>query len=83
MAKLLDFGLARPAATALSADPRAPCISCGETNPRHSVNSCKAATSLWRLAVCAGFSPQSQFSHHFKRVVGITPGRFRMPARIA
>jgi AraC-like DNA-binding protein len=30
-----------------------------------------------------GFSDQSQFSRHFKRPVGVTPGRFRTPARIA
>jgi AraC family transcriptional regulator len=39
--------------------------------------------SLAQVAVSAGFSDQSQFSHHFKRVVGVTPGQFRTPARIA
>jgi AraC family transcriptional regulator len=40
--------------------------------------------SLAELAAHAGFSDQSQlFSRHFKRLVGVTPGRFRMPARIA
>jgi AraC family transcriptional regulator len=39
--------------------------------------------SLAEVAVCAGFSDQSQFSHHFKRLVGVTPGQFGMPARIA
>jgi AraC family transcriptional regulator len=39
--------------------------------------------SLAEVAACAGFSDQSQFSHHFKRVVGITPGQFRRLARIA
>ncbi|HKA52451.1 MAG TPA: AraC family transcriptional regulator [Candidatus Binatia bacterium] len=39
--------------------------------------------SLAEVAVCAGFSDQSQFSHHFKRLVGATPGQFRMSARIA
>jgi AraC family transcriptional regulator len=39
--------------------------------------------SLAEVAAAAGFSDQSQFSHHFKRVVGLTPGQFRMPARIA
>jgi AraC family transcriptional regulator len=34
-------------------------------------------------ATGAGFSDQSQFCHHFKRLVGVTPGQFRMPARIA
>jgi AraC family transcriptional regulator len=39
--------------------------------------------SLAEVAADAGFSDQSQFSHHFKRVIGVTPGRFRMSARIA
>jgi AraC family transcriptional regulator len=39
--------------------------------------------SLAQVATRVGFSDQSQFSHHFKRLVGLTPGQFRMPARIA
>src|SRR5262245_37600417 len=39
--------------------------------------------SLAEVAAHAGFSDQSQFTHHFKRVVGVTPGQFGMPARIA
>jgi AraC family transcriptional regulator len=39
--------------------------------------------SLAEVAACAGFSDQSQFSRHFKRLVGVTPGQFRTPARIA
>ena len=39
--------------------------------------------SLAEVAADAGFSDQSQFSHHFKRLLGVTPGRFRMSARIA
>jgi AraC family transcriptional regulator len=39
--------------------------------------------SLAEVALQAGFSDQSQFSRHFKRLVGVTPGRFRTPARIA
>jgi len=39
--------------------------------------------SLAEVAAHAGFSDQSQFSQHFKRLVGVTPGQFRMPARIA
>jgi AraC family transcriptional regulator len=38
--------------------------------------------SLAEVAADAGFSDQSQFSHHFKRLVGVTTGRFRTPARI-
>jgi AraC-like DNA-binding protein len=39
--------------------------------------------SLAEVAVRAGFSDQSHFSQHFKRLVGVPPGLFRMPARIA
>jgi AraC family transcriptional regulator len=39
--------------------------------------------SLAEVAADAGFSDQSQFSHHFKRLVGVTPGQYRTPARIA
>ena len=38
---------------------------------------------LAEVAAHVGFSDQSQFSHHFKRHIGVTPGRFRAPARIA
>jgi AraC family transcriptional regulator len=38
--------------------------------------------SLAEGALRAGFSDQSQFSHHFKRLIGVTPGQFRMSARI-
>jgi AraC family transcriptional regulator len=41
------------------------------------------ALSLAEVAAHAGFSDQSQFSHHFKRLVGVTPGQFRTPARIS
>ena len=35
------------------------------------------------VAAHAGFSDQSQFSHHFKRIVGVTPGQFRTRVRTA
>jgi AraC family transcriptional regulator len=38
---------------------------------------------LAEVAASAGFSDQSQFSQHFKRIVGVTPGQFRTTARIA
>src|SRR5262249_25814141 len=38
--------------------------------------------SLAEIAACAGFSDQSVFCQHFKRLVGVTPRQFRMPARI-
>ena len=39
--------------------------------------------SLAQVAAEAGFSDQSQFSRHFKRLVGVTPAQFKTPARIA
>jgi AraC family transcriptional regulator len=38
--------------------------------------------ALAEVATRAGFSDQSQLSHHFKRLLGVTPGQFRRPARI-
>jgi AraC family transcriptional regulator len=39
--------------------------------------------SLAAIAAQAGFSDQSQFSRHFKRILGVTPGQFRMSAKTA
>jgi AraC family transcriptional regulator len=39
--------------------------------------------ALAKVAAEAGFSDQSQFSHHFKRLIGVTPGQFRKRVRIA
>jgi AraC family transcriptional regulator len=38
--------------------------------------------SLAEVAAQAGFSDQSQFSRHFKRLVGVTPRQFRISAGI-
>jgi AraC family transcriptional regulator len=38
---------------------------------------------LAEVALRVGFSDQSQFSFHFKRIVGVTPRQFRISARIA
>jgi AraC-like DNA-binding protein len=37
---------------------------------------------LAEVAAGAGCWDQSQFSRHFNRLVGITPGQYRTPARI-
>jgi AraC family transcriptional regulator len=37
--------------------------------------------SLTEVALRVGFSDQSKLSFHFKRVVGVTPGQFRISAR--
>jgi AraC family transcriptional regulator len=39
--------------------------------------------SLAEIAVCAGFSDQSQFSRHIQRLVGVSPGQFEVSAKIA
>jgi AraC family transcriptional regulator len=39
--------------------------------------------SLVEVALHAGFSDQSVFCLHFKRLVGVTPRQFQMSARIA
>ena len=39
--------------------------------------------SLAEVAAGAGFTDQSKFSHHFKRLVGVSPRHFRKSARIA
>jgi AraC family transcriptional regulator len=39
--------------------------------------------SLAAVAAHAGFSDQSQFTYHFKRIAGVTPGQFWKPARFA
>jgi AraC family transcriptional regulator len=40
-------------------------------------------SSLAEVAARAGFYDQSQFSHHFKRQVGVTPSQFRALSKIA
>ena len=37
--------------------------------------------SLAEVAIGVGFSDQSQLCFHFKRIVGVTPGRFRAPQK--
>jgi AraC family transcriptional regulator len=39
--------------------------------------------TLAEVAARAGFADQSQLTRHFKRLVGVTPGQFRKPARTA
>jgi AraC family transcriptional regulator len=38
--------------------------------------------SLAEVAIGVGFLDQSQFCFHFKRIVGVTPGRFRASVKI-
>jgi AraC family transcriptional regulator len=41
-----------------------------------------AGIGLGEVAFRSGFSDQSNLSFHFKRIVGVTPGKFRISARI-
>jgi AraC family transcriptional regulator len=41
------------------------------------------ALELAEVALRAGFSDQSKFSFHFKRLIGVTPRQFRLSAGIA
>jgi AraC family transcriptional regulator len=43
----------------------------------------RTGLSLAEVAAHTGFSDQSQFTHHFKRLVGVTPGQFRKSANTA
>jgi len=43
----------------------------------------KGGVSLVEGALRVGFLDQSQFSFHFKRIIGVTPGQFRISARNA
>ena len=42
----------------------------------------KRDLGLGEVALRVGFSDQSQFCFHFKRIAGVTPGQFRTSARI-
>jgi AraC-like DNA-binding protein len=59
--------------SASAAAPRA-----ARLRPRRSVTRAGAA-----IAALAGPSEQSRLSRHFRRTVGVTPGRSRAPARTA
>jgi AraC-like DNA-binding protein len=55
----------------------------GQTDTPNIALQAGAAVSLAEVARRAGFCDQSQFTRHFKRLVGVTPGQFRTPSRIA
>jgi AraC-like DNA-binding protein len=52
-------------------------------DPDENLGAHGAGFTLAQVAARAGFADESQTSQHFKRLVGVTPGRFRMPARMA
>ena len=82
VARLSAYHFARQFKTATGLPPHQYATCAASSGP---INSCKQERGPFpdRDRACAGFSDQSQFSHHFKRVVGVTPRQFRKFARFA
>jgi AraC family transcriptional regulator len=82
VARLSAYHFARQFKTATGLPPHQYVILCRVERARQLL---QAGTnlSLAEVALHAGFSDQSVFCLHFKRLVGVTPRQFRMSARIA
>jgi AraC-like DNA-binding protein len=52
---------------------KSPGFMTGKTDDASATTTPQKPASLVEGAVNAGFSARSQFSHHFKRLVGLTP----------
>jgi AraC family transcriptional regulator len=81
VARLSPYHFARQFKTATGLPPHQYVILRRVERARHLLQT--ADLSLAEVALHAGFSDQSVFCLHFKRLVGVTPGQFRMSARIA
>jgi AraC family transcriptional regulator len=82
VARLSAYHFARQFKTATGLPPHEYVIARRVERAKHLLQA-GTGLSLAEVAACAGFSDQSQFCRHFKRLVGVTPGQFRMSARIA
>jgi AraC family transcriptional regulator len=82
VARLSPYHFARQFKTATGLPPHQFVIARRVERAKHLLQTGSDYT-LAEVASQAGFSDQSQFSQHFKRLVGVTPGQFRKPARIA
>jgi AraC family transcriptional regulator len=82
VARLSVYHFARQFKTATGLSPHQYVIMCRVERAKQLLQG-GGDLSLAEVAACAGFSDQSQFTHHFKRLVGVTPGQFRTPAKIA
>jgi AraC family transcriptional regulator len=82
VARLSPYHFARQFKAATGLPPHQFVIARRVERARHLLH---AGTDLPLAAVAAhtGFSDQSQFTRHFRRLVGVTPGQFRTPARSA
>ena len=82
VARLSPFHFARQFRTATGLPPHQYVIARRVERARHLLQG-GSHLSLAEVATDVGFSDQSQLCHHFKRLVGVTPGQFRSSARIA
>jgi AraC family transcriptional regulator len=82
VARLSPYHFARQFKTAIGLPPHQYVIMRRVERAKHLLQS-GTDLSLAEVAARAGFSDQSRFSGHFKRLVGVTPGQFRTSARIA
>jgi AraC family transcriptional regulator len=81
VARLSPYHFARQFRAATGLPPHQYIIARRVERAKHLLQA-RTELSLAQVAARAGFSDQGQLSHHFKRHVGVTPGRFRAPARI-
>jgi AraC family transcriptional regulator len=82
VARLSSYHFARQFKAATGLPPHQYVIARRVERARHLLQT-GADVCLAEVAAQAGFSDQSQFSRHFKRIIGVTPGEFRISARIA
>jgi AraC family transcriptional regulator len=82
VARLSPYHFARQFKAATGLPPHQYVISRRVERAKHLLRTA-AGLSLADVAAHVGFSDQSQFAHHFKRLVGVTPGQFRLSARTA
>jgi AraC family transcriptional regulator len=82
VAGLNPYHLARQFKAATGLPPHQYVITRRVERAKHLLRS-KTGLSLADVAARAGFYDQSQLSHHFKRLIGVTPSQFRTHSRIA
>jgi AraC family transcriptional regulator len=82
VANLSPYHFARQFKASTGLAPHQYLISCRIERAQHLLRA-HDELGLAEVALRVGFSDQSKFSFHFKRLVGLTPRQFRLSARIA